>query len=124
MKFNPIYTTAKSKWYLCFCCLWGKCCSVPDETATPEVMEEYNFLNASTADFFHLTDWEKLYPLCRKFRLVKEAEEEAGIIYTAYLNGTLQDLIAGQTIPSIQQVLKFWRWLNSDRTLSLLHHEF
>jgi hypothetical protein len=87
-------------------------------------MEEYKYLNASTADFFHTTDWEILYPACRQFKLVKEAEVEAGLIYRAYTTGQLDDLIAGETIPSIQQVLKSWRWLNSDRQESYLHGQF
>ena len=87
-------------------------------------MEEFKFLHGSTTDFFHTTDWEKLYPLCRNFRLTKEAEAEAGLVYRAYIHGILEDLIAGQTMPSIEQVLKFWRWLNSDRKHSLMHHQF
>ena len=124
MKLDPLYTTPRSKWHLCFCCLWTRCCVPPKYSDDPELMEEYKYLNESTGSFFHTTDWEILYPALRGFKLVKEAEDEAGLIYQAYTTGQLDELIAGDTIPSIQQVLKSWRWLNSQKEHSYLHGQF
>jgi hypothetical protein len=120
MKFNPSYTTAKSKWYLCFCCLWSRCCVPPDAA----LEDEYTFLHESTSDFFHQTDWEKLYPMCRGLQLTKDAEQEAKVIYAAYIQEAMPDLIASNSIPNIEQILRFWRWLNSDKKFSLLHDNF
>lgn len=121
MKFDVRYTTTKSKWYLCFCCLWSRCCIRPE---SPELQEEYKYLQELTSEFFHKTDWERVYPLCRNLRLVKEAEAEAGVIYKAYISEQLDNLPISNDIPNLGQVLKFWRWLNSDRKASLLHEKF
>ena len=122
MKYNYKYSTTRSKWYLCFCCLWSRCCNPPQDGDDQQLLEEYTYLQENTGKFFNATNWEQLYPVVRNFRLVKDAEREAGIVYRAFAAGSLDALYT--EVPDLDQLLKFWRWLNSDRTKSLLHHQF